>query len=159
MKRTLWMGLLVLTLSTFALAGSSVDFRNSGATLASGNLMKSSGLNSGRGFATAGGLAHGMIPKEATFNGSFSGPTRTVVTLADSTHNYTLTGASSGAWFSGAKTGATAQLSVTTGLQSAKMLSSSNTNCNGMVPEPGTLGLLGTGLVGLAGALRLKSKA
>jgi len=55
------------------------------------------------------------------------------------------------------RVGGTAQLSVNIGkgfFSGTADLSSGDTNLS--VPEPGTLGLLGTGLVGLAGVLRRK---
>jgi len=103
------------------------------------------------------------IPTGAIFNGSFSGPvTWTLVTLANGTHNYTLQGSIKGAWYNGATVnGATIQLTINTGkgyFGGSTMISSGDTNIS-TVPEPGTLGLLGTGLIGLAGALRRKLKA
>ena len=84
----------------------------------------------------------------------------TEVTLLNHTHNYTLTGSITGTWYTGATVdGATIQLTVNTGtgffngVTGAK-ISSGDTNV--AVPEPGTLGLLGTGLVGIGGMLRRK---
>lgn len=103
------------------------------------------------------------VPTGTIFNGSFSGPvTWTLVTLANGTHNYTLTGSIHGTWYNGATVnGATVQLTINTGkgyFSGSTMISSGDTNIS-TVPEPGTLGLLGTGLIGLAGALRRKLKA
>jgi len=53
--------------------------------------------------------------------------------------------------------GATVQLTINTGkgyFNGTTNISSGDTNI--VVPEPGTLGLLGTGLIGLAGTLRRK---
>lgn len=136
---------------------------STGSMEAGGSLQMGATFNAGGSFVITGNGTDG-IPKEVIFNGSFSGPvTWTVVTLADGTHNYTLTGTISGTWYNGAKVvGATVQLTINTGkgfFEGSTTLSSGDTNTKTVVPEPGTLGLLGTGLVGLAGALRLKSKA
>ncbi len=103
------------------------------------------------------------LPSGVLFNGSFSGNVSwTLVTLANGTHNYTLTGSITGTWFNGTTVnGATVQLTINTGkgyFDGTTSISSGDTNIT-TVPEPGTLGLLGTGLVGLAGVLRRKMKA
>src|SRR5262252_4002713 len=70
-------------------------------------------------------------------------------------------GALTGTWFTGATVnGATTQLTINVGkgfFNGSTKISSGDTNIT-VVPEPGSLTLLGTGLVGLAGVLRSKSK-
>jgi hypothetical protein len=132
-------------------------------TLASGNLQMGATFNGGGTFSIIGNGSSGL-PNGTIFSGSFSGPvTWTLITLANGTHNYTLTGSIVGTWYNGATVdGATVQLTINTGkgfFNGSTTISSGDTNIVTTIPEPGTLGLLGTGLVGLAGALHRKLKA
>lgn len=136
-----------------------VNFSTAG--LMGGNLQSGGTFAAGGSFTIAGNGTNGIF-NGPIFTGSFSGPvTWTVITLANGTHNYTLQGSLTGTWYSGATVnGATVQLTINTGksfFDGTTMISSGDTNI--VVPEPGSLTLLGTGLVGLAGILRRKMKA
>jgi hypothetical protein len=202
-KNTVFLAILVLAFPFAAFAGSSVDFTNSGGTLAGSSsgltlsgstLIAVNGLGGGlitgnnlgtlsfsTGALTSGSLQMGGtfaggsafeitgngtdgIPSGVIFNGSFSGPvTWTLVTLANGTHNYTLAGSVTGTWYNGTTVqGATVQLTINTGkgfFNGQTTISSGDTNITTTAtPEPGTLGLLGTGLIGIAAMVRRKLK-
>jgi|SRR6266567_2238270 hypothetical protein len=139
----------------------SVSF--STAAMAGGSLQMGGTFAAGGSFVITGNGTNG-IPNGAVFSGTFSGPaTWTLVTLANGTHNYTLSGAVNGTWYNGSAVfGATTQLTINTGrgfFNGTTSISSGDTNIVTSVPEPGTLGLLGTGLVGIAGAMHRKFKS
>ena len=132
-------------------------------SLSSGNLQMGAILNGGGSFTITSNQTIGGVSAGVLFSGSFDGPvTWTLITLANGTHNYTLTGTITGTWYNGQTvSGATVQLTINTGkgfFNGSTTISSGDTNVS-TVPEPSTLGLLGTGLVGLAGVLRRKMKA
>ncbi len=207
--KTLLLGVLVLALPMEVFAGSSVDYTNSGGTLAGSNsglaltgstLVAVNGVNggglitgndpgsvsfstgalmsgslqgggtfaAGGSFAIAGNGSNG-IPNGTLFSGTFDGPvTWTLVALANGTHNYTLSGTLSGTSNTGMSTlGVTVQLTINTGkgyFNGSTTISSGDTNIlsggvtKGVVPEPGSLSLIGTGLIALAGLVRFKLK-
>ena len=171
------------------LTGSSAGMSLSGSVLIAVNGLNGSGLVTGNdlgsvsfstGMWTSGSLQMGGtfmaggtfiingngtngVPNSVIFNGTFDGPvTWGLITLANGTHNYTLTGSISGTWIGGSwVNGATVQLTINTGkgfFNGSTSIASGDTNIDA-VPEPGSLTLVGAGLVGLAGILRRKLKA
>jgi hypothetical protein len=161
---------LTLTGSTLiavnGLGGGLITGNDLGAVSFSTGILSSGTLQMGGTFAAGGtfsitGNGTGGIPNGVIFNGSFTGPvTWTLVTLANGTHNYTLTGSLSGTWYTGGTiSGATVQLTINTGrgfFDGQTNISSGDTNFTTTVPEPGSLGLLGTGLLGVASMVRRK---
>ena len=131
--------------------------------LSSGTLQMGGTFAAGGSFSITGNGTDG-IPTGVIFNGTFTGPvTWTLVTLANGTHNYTLTGSLSGAWYTGGSvSGVTVQLTINTGkgyFNGQNTISSGDTNFTTTVPEPGSLGLMGTGLIGVASIVRRKLRA
>src|ERR1700722_11538898 len=130
--------------------------------LTSGSLAGSATFAAGGAFtiAESGGLV---------FNGSFSGPVTWSLQAGvgkGGQMTYVLTGSVSGTWSNGvAVVGNTVQIAVTSSGAFNGTISCTDGTClsgdtilTSQVPEPGTLGLLGTGLVGAAGVLRRKLK-
>lgn len=127
--------------------------------LASGSLQMGGTFAAGGTF-TIDGDGTGGLPSGVLFSGTFSGPaTWTLTTLANGTHNYTLTGVVTGTMGGVSVNGVTVQLTVNTGkglFNGSTTISGGDTSVMSSVPEPSTLAMFGTGLLSLAGALRRK---
>jgi hypothetical protein len=140
----------------------------SGGAVAGVNLgtvqIVSGALSSGGSLANGGSFGGGTItitsngdglPSGTLFTSTFTSATWTMVgTNPDGTHEYLLQ--------ANLANGFTFQTAVTTGkgfFSGEAQLLSGDTNTSSIVPEPGTLGLLGTGLLGIGGVLRRKLKS
>jgi hypothetical protein len=131
-----------------------------GALMPGGSLTMGGDFNGGT-FTVTGNGTNG-IPDMVLFSGAFTSPVKwSLNTLSDGTHQYTLQGTIKGTWYNGKTVvGLTYDQTVNTGkglFGGSVNVISGETGIT-TVPEPGTLGLLGTGMLGLAGALHRKLK-
>lgn len=132
--------------------------------LIGGNLQTGATFAGGGSFQIATNGTNGL-PDGVIFNGSFSGNVVWQLFTVGNLREYTLTGPISGVLVEGnqniAVVGLTVQLTVSVGKGPHDLISitlaGGNTNLT-PVPEPGTLGLLGTGLLGIAALVRQKLK-
>ncbi len=174
-------GLGTIGVSTISTAGSQLTQWN-GVTAAPGHSLGSvsyttgallSGSVSGGGTFAAGGtfdvIGKGAWASALTgmkcgsgcalFTGTFSGPVTWTLTSSSGVHlTYTLSGNVSGMlWDGRAISGSTIQNLFSSKGQIASGIGHINMGTTGLgAPEPGTLGLLGTGLVAIGGMFRRK---
>ncbi len=146
-------GVISFTTGAFSMAGGAAN----GGTFAPGGTFTITAEN-------IPGIANGTT----IFSGTFTCASGCNWTLELTGHTansnvYVLSGTISGTWYNGATvSGVEVQTAVGTGtglFSGMGMGTSGDTTFVTTTPEPGSLMLMGTGLVGLAGALRRKLKA
>jgi hypothetical protein len=125
-----------------------------------GGTLQMGGTFAAGGSFTIDGNGTGGLPDGVLFSGSFSGPvTWTLATLANGTHNYTLTGVVTGTMGGSSVNGVSVQLTINTGkgyFNGSTTISGGDTTVEASVPEPSTLAMFGIGAFALAGTLRRK---
>ena len=128
--------------------------------LASGNLQMGGTFMAGGTFTITGNGTNG-VHDGVIFNGSFTGPVTWTLVTTNGTNSYQLSGTVSGTWFTGATlNGTTVAETMNLGTSffvTSATLGKGHTNIvTSVVPEPGALTLLGTGLIGLTAMVRRK---
>jgi hypothetical protein len=149
----------------------SVTGYNGGGTITGSNLgtivfTTGDRISGGMGNATfaAGGSivitanGSGGLPAGVLFTGTFTSTSTLAQGMKNGLYFYTVSGSISGTFSNGQTvSGQAFTLSVSTKQPFHGTIGISSGNVNVLVtPEPGTLSLLGTGLIGLAGAVRKK---
>ena len=127
--------------------------------LTSGDLQMGATFASGGTFTISGNGSDGL-PNGVIFSGTFSGSvTWTLATLANGTHNYTLTGVVTGTMGGMNVNGVTVQLTINTGkgfFNGSTLIAGGDTTVESSVPEPSTLLMFGTGGLSMLGMVRRK---
>ena len=129
-------------------------------TFSTGALISGS-LAAGGTFSSVGstfvvtGKANG-VPRGAIFTGAFTGPITWTLVSNRGTLTYTLSGTVSGMLYTGRTVSATVTETIfTTSQQLSKGIGHISGGTIGFAtPEPGTLGMLGTGLAAIAGLFK-----
>src|ERR1700730_5326283 len=124
--------------------------------LETGSLALGGTFSSTHSWFTITGNGSNGLPNGVIFNGAFSSDINLAeYTLPDGTHTYVLSGRLDGMSGTGLReAGLTSQIVFNTGkgfFDGGSYVTSGDTSLAAVVPEPSSLGLLGTGLIGLAG--------
>lgn len=141
--------LVCLALTIPATASNTVDFSNA--------VGRRSGINAGLSLSESTLTAITGLNGGNMIMGTFSGPvTWTLATLADGTHNYTLTGVVTGMMGGTCVDAVAVQLTSNIGrgyFLSSSLISGGSTSISS-VPEPSTIALFVTGSVTMLGMIR-----
>jgi hypothetical protein len=130
--------------------------------LATGSLQTGGTFMGGGTFTITGNGTNG-VHNGVIFTGSFTGPVTWTLVTTNSSNSYQLSGTVSGTWFTGATVnGTTVAETVNLGTSffgTSATLGKGHTNIvTSAVPEPGSLTILVTGLIGLTAMVRRKFK-
>lgn len=137
-------------------------------TLSSGSVSGGGVFASGGSFTITGqgkwlaGLPNSPQGKTTLFSGSFVGPIDWILdSTVGSKSTFTLSGSIAGTIYNGTTVTGTTSQTVYTYNNTQRVtgighISTGTTTLASTVPEPGTLGLVGTGLLGIAGVSRRK---
>jgi hypothetical protein len=141
---------------SFSTSGGSITSTSTIGSDSTKNLETINTLSFTGGSYTATGNG-GAIPSGTLFAGSFSGPTTMTENISNTyNHSGAVTGSVTNYFFNGTVGSGNGTLLSTQVKMGNGVVSGGNTATIGTAPEPGTLGLLGTGLVGIAGLIRRK---
>ena len=125
--------------------------------MTSGSILKGATFAAGGSFSIMGSGQNG-VPGGTLFAGKFTQPTTWKVTVSGGIYHYTLSGTIAGMWGGKLVNGTvTLNLAGPANCRSCLHFVGGDVNIALPVPEPGTLSLLGAGVVGLAGVVRRRA--